>query len=94
MNEIKTCEDYVLAELVEKKEEVKKLTEACRNYLEVLKNVDIFLDIMKKNLNLHRGADNKEVITMGYIFEEYDPEDFKLLKDLFHLEVKGEEKNE
>ena len=26
--------------------------------------------------------------------EEYDPEDFKLLKDLFHLEVKGDEKHE
>ena len=94
MNEIKTCEDYVLAELEEKKAEVKKLTAACKAYAEVMADVNTFLDIMKKNLNLHRGADNKEVITMGYIFEEYDPEDFKLLKDLFHLEVKGEEKNE
>ena len=27
---------------------------------------------------------------MGYIFEEYEPDEFKFLKDLFHLEVKGE----
>jgi hypothetical protein len=52
--------------------------------------VNAFLDIMKKHLNLHRGADNKEIITMGYIFEEYEPDEFNLLKDLFHLEVKGE----
>ena len=73
---------------------MKKLTAACKAYAEVMADVSRFLDIMKKNLNLHRGADNKEVITMGYIFEEYEPEEFKLLKDLFHLEVKGEEKNE
>ena len=90
MNEIKTCEEYVLAELEEKKEEVKKLTAACKAFSEVMADMNRFLDIMKKNLNLHRGADNKEIITMGYIFEEYDPDDFKLLKDLFHLEVKGE----
>ena len=49
-----------------------------------------FLDIMKEHLNLHRASDGKELITMGYVFEEYEPEDFKLVKDLFHLEVKGE----
>lgn len=94
MGTIKTCEEYVLAELEEKKQQVKKLAEACKNYVEVMDHVNILLDILKKHLNLHKGADEKEVITMGYIFEEYDPEDFKLLKDLFHLEVKGEEKNE
>ena len=61
-----------------------------KNYAEVLEDVNTFLDMMKKHLNLHRGADNKEIITMGYIFEEYEPDEFNLLKDLFHLEVKGE----
>ena len=36
----------------------------------------------------------KKIITMEYIFEDYDPEEFKLLKDLFHLEVKGESHGE
>lgn len=94
MGTIKTCEEYVLAELEEKKQQVKKLAEACKNYVEVMDQVNILLDILKKHLNLHKGADEKEVITMGYIFEEYDPEEFKLLKDLFHLNVKGEEKHE
>ena len=91
---IKTCEEYVLAELEEKKEQVKRLKEACKSYVEVMDDVNAFLDIMKKHLNLHKGADGKEIITMGYIFEEYEPDEFKLLKDLFHLEVKGEEKHE
>ena len=90
METAKTCEEYVLLELEEKKEQLKRLTEASRNYIEVMNDVNTFLDIMKKHLNLHRAADGKKIITMGYIFEEYDPEEFKLLKDLFHLEVKGD----
>ena len=90
MDKAKTCEEYVLAELEEKKEQVQKLSEACRSFGEIMDDVNRFLDIMKELLNLHKAADGKEFITMGYIFEEYDPEDFKLLKDLFHLEVKGE----
>ena len=90
METAKTCEEYVLFELEKKREQVKRLTEACRNYIEVMDDVNTFLDIMKKHLNLHRAADGKEIITMGYIFEDYDPDDFKLLKELFHLEVKGD----
>ena len=94
MEKFKTCEEYVLLELEAKTEQVKKLTAACKSYVEVMDDVNKFLDIMKQHLNLHRAADGKEIITMGYIFEEYDPDDFKLLKELFHLEVKGEEKHE
>ena len=90
MDTAKTCEEYVLAELEEKKEQVKKLTAACKSYVEVMDDVNRFLDIMKERLNLHKAADGKEIITMGYVFEEYEPDEFKLLKDLFHLEVKGE----
>ena len=90
MDKAKTCEEYVLAELEEKKKQVQKLSDACRSFGEIMDDVNTFLDIMKEHLNLHKAADGKEIITMGYIFEEYDPEEFKLLKDLFHLEVKGE----
>ena len=90
MDKAKTCEEYVLLELEEKKEQLKRLAEASRNCIEVMDDVNSFLDIMKKNLNLHKAADGKEIITMGYIFEDYDPDEFKLLKALFHLEVKGE----
>ena len=90
METAKTCEEYVLLELEEKKEQLKRLTEASRSCIEVMDDVNSFLDIMKKHLNLHQAADGKEIITMEYIFEDYDPEEFKLLKDLFHLEVKRE----
>ena len=94
MRDVKTCEEYVLAELEEKKEQVRRLKEACKSYVEVMDDVNTFLDMMKKRLNLHKAADGKEIITMGYIFEEYDPDEFRLLKELFHLEVKGDEKHE
>ena len=94
MKEVSTCEEYVLAELEEKKEQVRRLKEACKSYVEVMDDVNWFLDIMKERLNLHKAADGKEIITMGYIFEEYDPDEFRLLKELFHLEVKGDEKHE
>ena len=88
METAKTCEEYVLIELEAKKEQVKKLTAACKSYVEIMDDVNKFLDIMKQHLNLHKAADGKEIITMGYIFEEYEPDEFKLLKDLFHLEVR------
>ena len=94
MKEIKTCEEYVLMELEEKREQVKRLKEACNSYLESMEEVNAFMEIMRKKLNLHKAADGKEIITMGYIFEEYEPDEFKFLKDLFHLEGKGEEKHE
>ena len=94
MRDVKTCEEYVLAELEEKKEQVRRLKEACKSYVEVMDDVNTFLDVMKKRLNLHKAADGKEIITMGYIFEEYDPDEFRLVKELFHLEVKGDEKHE
>ena len=94
MRDVKTCEEYVLAELEEKKEQVRRLKEACKSYVEIMEDVNRFLDIMKEHLNLHQAADGKEIITMGYIFEDYDPDDFRLLKKMFHLEVKGEEKHE
>lgn len=94
MKEIKTCEEYVLAELEEKKEQLKRLKEVCKSYAEVMDDVNAFMEIMRKKLNLHKAADGKEIITMGYIFEEYEPDEFKFLKELFHLEGKGEEKHE
>ena len=94
MRDVKTCEEYVLLELEKKTQQVKRLTEACKSYAEVMEDVNTLLDVLRKRLNLHKAADGKEIITMGYIFEDYDPDDFKLLKELFHPEGKGDEKCE
>ena len=91
MKEIKTCEDYVLAELEEKKAQIRKLTEVCKEYLKVMKNVDRCFDVLKKFLTIRKASGGGEVISMDYIFETYKPDEFKLIKEMFNLKVEEEE---
>ena len=91
MKEIKTCEDYVLAELEEKKAQVQKLTEVCKEYLEVMKNVDRCFDVLKKFMTIRKASSGGELISMEYVFETYKPDEFKLIKEMFDLKVEEEE---
>ena len=91
MKEINTCEEYVLTELEEKKVQVQKLTEVCKEYLEVMKNVDKCFDVLKKFLTIRKASGGGELISMDYIFEMYKPDEFKLLKEMFDLKVEEEE---
>ena len=91
MKEIKTCEDYVLAELEEKKAQIQKLTEVCKEYLEVMKNVDRCFDLLKKFLTIRKASCGGETISMDYVFETYKPDEFKLIKEMFDLKVEEEE---
>ena len=50
MKEIKTCEEYVLSDLEEKREQLKRLKEACKSYVEVMDDVNTFQDIMEKHM--------------------------------------------
>ena len=93
MAEIKTCEEYVLNELAEAKAQLKEWEESCKNNLLMMNEIHTLLEIMKKSLSIHKAIDGKELITMGYIFEDYDPEEFKFLKAFFRLQAK-EEKHE
>ena len=91
MKEIKNCEEYVLADLEEKKAQVQKLTEVCKEYLEVMKNVDKCFDVLKKFLTIRKASCGGEAISMDYVFEIYKPDEFKLLKEMFDLKVEEEE---
>ena len=91
MKEIKTCEDYVLAELEEKKAQVQKLTEVCKEYLEVMKNVDRCFDVLKKFMTIRKASSGGELISMEYVFETYKPDEFKLLKEMLDLKVEEAE---
>ena len=90
MTEIKTCEEYVLADLEEKKAQVQKLTEVCKEYLEVIKNVDKCFDVLKKFLTIRKASCGGELISMDYVFETYKPDEFRLLKEMFDLKVEEE----
>ena len=91
MKEIKTCEEYVLAELEEKKAQIQKLTEVCKEYLEVMKNVDRCFDVLKKFMTIRKASSGGELISMEYVFETYKPDEFKLLKEMLDLKVEEAE---
>lgn len=84
-----TCEEYVLAELGKKDEQVRRLKEVIEVYHQMMKDVNRVLKILERRFILHKLEGGKGVITMGYIFEDYDPDEFNLLKEIFHL---GKEK--
>ena len=84
-----TCEEYVLAELGKKDEQVRRQKALIEDYQQVMKDVNRVLEILERRFNLHKQADGKGVITMGYIFEDLDADEFNLMKEIFHL---GKEK--
>ena len=91
MKEMKTCEEYVLKELADYKEMVRDLLHDRKAIVKVMEQVKDILDIMDNALTIHEASDGKEVITMSYIFEEFNPEEFRLLKEMFDLTPEGKD---
>ena len=91
MKEFNTCEEYVLAELEEKKEQVKKLSDACKAYREFFEATEGFITVLKKFLTNRKASGGGEVISMNCVFEKYEPNEFKLLKEMFDLEVEEDD---
>ena len=91
MKEINTCDEYVLRELEEKKEHVKKLSDACKAYREFFEATEGFIAVLKKFLTIRKASGGGEVISMNCVFEKYEPNEFKLLKEMFDLEVEEDD---
>ena len=91
MKEFNTCEEYVLHELEEKKEQVKKLSDACKAYREIFEATEGFISVLKKFLTIRKASGGGEVISMNCVFEKYEPNEFKLLKEMFDLEVEEDD---
>ena len=87
MKEFNTCEEYVLAELEEKKEQLKKLSDACKAYREFFEEAERFISVIKKFLNIREASGGGEVISMNCIFEKYEPNEFKMIKEMIDLKV-------
>ena len=91
MKEIKTCEEYVLNELEEKKAKEQAYKNLQRTYILEMARIDEFLDVLQNVIKMRRSADGKRVIDMKLVFEQYEPEEFKILEDMLELKVEGEE---
>ncbi len=75
-----TCEEYVLKELEEAKEKIRKLEKDNR---ELLKGGMFFMDFLKvlrKYMHEEEGASGMHYITMSYVFQDYEAEDFEFLQ--------------
>ena len=87
MKEFNTCEEYVLAELEDKKEQVKKLSDACKAYREFFEATEGFINVLNQFLTIRKASGYGEVISMNCVFEKYEPNEFKLIKEMFDLEA-------
>ena len=91
MKKMKTCEEYVLKELADYKDMVRDLLHDRKVVGKVMEQVKDVLDIMDNALTIHETSDGHGIITMSYIFEEYNPEEFRLLKEMFDLTPEGKD---
>ena len=87
MKEVKTCEEYILAELEEKKDQLKKYTAACESYRKFFKETEEYINAMKKFLSIRKASGGGEVISMNCVFEAYEPHEFRMIKEMFELRV-------
>ena len=76
---MKTCEEYVLHELEEAKEKIRKLTEKNERLLDEVERYIDYFHVLKKYMHVEEGSTGLQYITMNYVFKEYEPEDFESL---------------
>ena len=77
---MKTCEEYVLQELAEAKEKIAALEAENADLLKGGKLFLGFLNVLKKYMHEEEGSSGLNYITMNYVFEQYETEDFELLQ--------------
>ena len=91
MAKFNTCEEYVLNELAEAREEIKLDNDIIRMMKDIISFQHKICGILKENLEVRKTSDGKEVISMDLICEEFDKADFDLIKGYFFGDEEGEE---
>jgi len=99
MSEVKTCEQYVLNRLAEMENrnaelesQVRELT-IDKTHLEEC--LDKFVNAIKNHADIRRVQDSTSVyISFDSIWNNYDQEDFEVVKTVLNLELKEEEQQE
>ena len=91
MKNIYTCEEYVLNQLADREEKIENLTDENCRLLNEMSGLNKVADTLRRFLTLRCAADGRRVIDMRLIFEEFEPDEFKLLKEMLDLKTEGEE---
>ena len=94
-----TLEDYVIRELVDKKNEIRKLEDQIAELekhnkflIEAGKGLLMILQQLKKYVNKKSSSDGVDYFSMDYIFERHDKEAYEAMDALYHaLEEDDEE---
>ena len=89
---MKTCEEYVLQELAEAKEKIRRQERSYEKLGNTNRTLFVFLSVLKKYMFIAEGSTGKRYIEMKYVFEEYEEQDFETLETM--LLLLEEENNE
>ena len=90
MIRFETCEEYVLEQLADREEKIENLREENSRLLDEMCENKKIVDTLSRFLVLRRAADGRRVIDMRLIFEEFEPDEFKLLNEMLDLRMEGE----
>ena len=85
MRDIYTCEEYVLDQLADREEKIETLTDENGRLLNETHSFTKVADTLRRFLTVRRAADGRRVIDMRLIFEEFEPEEFKILTEILDL---------
>ena len=85
MRDIYTCEEYVLDQLADREEKIETLTDENCRLLNETRSFNKAADALRRFLKIRRAADGRRVIDMRLIFEEFEPEEFKILTEILDL---------
>ena len=91
MEKAKTCEEFVLNELAEARQNVKTGAELLRKALAVLDCKNAILGIIRDKLELRTLPDGTQVIGMKPVFSNFDEEEFSVLEDFLYMGESGED---
>ena len=95
MKTAKTCEEYILKTLAEAKEEIELDNEIIDKQFKIISHLMDVFEVLKKYMEKRDTSAGKKLISMNYIFEEFDPEDYRLARDfLFGKDEGSVEKEE
>ena len=81
MKKTKTCEEYILNVLAEAKEEIELDNEIIDKQFKIISHLMDVFEVLKKYMENRDTSAGKKLISMNYIFEEFDPADYRLVRD-------------
>ena len=88
---MKTCEQYVLKKLEEAERKVKEQEEFIKIFSKAAVNVFEDLKLLLKHIEIQTNTNGNRYVNLEYVFEEYEPEDFKRIETMLEAVNYAEE---